>query len=90
MTEEQVERGSIMVNTNVERGKHLLYFRPGIGVLKFFAGLSSQIVLWAMLYPSNEKEWTESRYSFNDIARRKKKSKVHAYPWSIIRQVAEA
>lgn len=50
MTEEQVERGSIMVNTNVERGKHLLYFRPGIGVLKFFTGLSSQIVLWAVLY----------------------------------------
>ena len=50
MTEEQVERGSIMVKTNVERGKHLLYFRPGIVVLKSFAGLSSLTVLWAMLY----------------------------------------
>ena len=50
MTEEQVERGSIMVKTEVEHGRRLLYFRPGIGVSKLFARLSSQAVLWDMLY----------------------------------------
>ena len=39
-----------MVKTKVERGKHLLYFTPAIGVLNLLARLSSQTILWAMLY----------------------------------------
>ena len=48
MTEEQVERSSIMVKPQVEHSKSLLYFRLGIGMLKLFARLSSQTVLCAM------------------------------------------
>ena len=50
MTEEQVERGSIMVKTKVECGKHVFYFRSGIGVLKLFVRLSSQTVLSTLLH----------------------------------------
>ena len=89
MTEEQVERGSIMAKTKVERGKHLLYFRPGIGVLKLFSRLSSQTVLWAM-HRMEKNGRNQDAASTTELDGERRNQRCIAYPWSIIRPVAEA